>query len=233
MPALAEASENNCSTIESLWSEEKLGPPPLQEDAEWCFAYASANLVSIRLGKLVSAKRMALDFHQSENYQTDLASMKRVGGYVSNTLLLAVARGVCAANDINESYFTPSQPEAQPCVRFSYAFGNPAHFQIRDTEGQSNADTVRVLNKILDKNRPAALSLNLGFMLERGRFLHAVTIVGRKFNSEKNRCEYQAVDSNKTYPDAKPEYQNRKSEKFLTLTADEILQNGIGLDFLR
>lgn len=227
LPAAAQAEANNCSPIASLYHEEILGPPPLQHEAQWCFAYASANLISMRLGHRVSAKRMAYEFHQrdSGHYEISPESVKLLGGYVSQTLLLAMARGTCSAEaDIDNNYLT--------CEQKLERFGRPVNYPIRSKEGQ-DPETINVVNKVLERNSAMVLGLDLGFMLGRGRMLHAVTLVGREFNAEKQRCEYLAVDSNDSYTDIKEEFRERKIGRYLILTGEEIQSHGLSLDFLR
>lgn len=230
-----------CSKVNNIWEEKKLGPPPQQEDAQWCFAYASANLIALKLGHLVSAKHMALDFHRSQNrYDLNLYLMKNEGGYVKKTIDLAIARGTCSTisneplvatcpdcvvEKLNEKYLK--------CDRKVEKFGHPQNMPIRNEDNEQNPHTLDTIRLLMDEKMPFALGIDLEFMLKRGHMGHAVTVVGRKYNHEKERCEYIAVDSNTTYPDLKPGFEDRSKNSFLTLTDDEIVQYGISLDFLR
>lgn len=206
---------DDCSNVENFWTKAKLPESLGQGNTEWCFAYAAANIFSLKTKALVDPIPLAQDFHLLENPYADRGDLrfKGVGGYVRDTLNLGFARGLCFATD-------------KKCTRRI-----PSGGYVRSMEVTDKDKVLFVLDRILAEGEPAILSIDLGFLREKGHFFHALTVVGRE-RSPEGICEYIALDSNRSSTGWKPSYR-RSAEGFLRLGAQDIRENTLRIDYIR
>ena len=112
------SSDNNCTNKDNR-------KPPLtdhirdQADMKWCYAYVAADLISHKLGVLVSAVDVANTYNSSSKWHADrfrrgLASLpiktkresERESGPLDITIDLAIKKGVCPEENVKSSGFS-------------------------------------------------------------------------------------------------------------------------------
>lgn len=203
-----------CEEIPSFWEASPAVGIPSQEKTEWCFAHAVANLFRVKIGKEVDARDLAMRFHLWENPHAKFepSRFERVGGFVPPTLRLALSQGVCAGS-----------PCASHFLRGGWEKG---------MEKKASLPWLSVIDKVLEEGEPLVLSLDMGFLRERGKFPHAVLIVGRRQGAD-GECQYLAVDSNRPSQGWHKEYYSRNQEGRFYLNASEVERFGIRFDYVR
>jgi hypothetical protein len=77
-------ADGACSTIDL---RPKLGAPRDQGDSGWCFAHTAADLLSVKLGKRVSAYDLAIGHHLNDLKRLENSSSKEVREFLRNRAL--------------------------------------------------------------------------------------------------------------------------------------------------
>lgn len=201
-----------CTEIASFWDDDLIIAS--QEKTEWCFAHATANLFKVKLHKEIDASKLAQKFHLWENPYASESDPRftRIGGMVPQTLKLALTQGICVG---------------APCEEHRIRGGLD-----RGMEKRSDFPWIKVLDRVLEEGEPFVLSIDMGFLRERGRFPHAILIVGRRQNTQ-GECEYLAIDSNRASRGFIKEYFQRNQEGHFYLKQEEIERYGLRMDYVR
>ena len=116
-------SKRKRDKIKSSCTNKDNRKPPLgnkvrdQDGVGWCYAYTAADLISHKIGTLVSAIDVANSFNNSgvRNYlKFDLSKKNESdqrGGYTDDAIESSIARGVCSEKNVRSSDFAFQQDE--------------------------------------------------------------------------------------------------------------------------
>jgi hypothetical protein len=141
--------QKSCSPIDHRGP--KMGETRNQGSIGWCFAYASADLISHELGQRVSARDVAQQFHSIEGFDDAKAFTK--GGFLDKAINTSLKNGVCTEADFpsdNERYYSANSKTIMLKEVFVELEKLKDSYQNRETKGTAKKYVPFIYHGLVD-----------------------------------------------------------------------------------